>query len=451
MHMEQAQGTMKQHGKSYPDWRDEYKSKLVSAQDAVKMIKSGDVISMQGGTGIPPAIADSLGKRASELRNILCLQGFAVAFHEYMKPEYKDSFRIETIFLGPAERFCLSLGTMDFVPNNLNNLGQWLDSRNINVFAAVVTPPDENGWMNRSCFGGLSTKRSCDNADVVLVEVNKNTPWLCSDMFKVHVSQVDAIVENTAPIFEIPEIPITPVEESIAHIISDMIPDGSCIQLGLGGLANCVGHFLKDKKDLGAHTEVVSNSIMELIKCGALNGSKKNIMKGKIPFTFTVGTKELWEFMDHNEMFMGYEIEQLNDPSWIAQNDNMVSVNNALMVDLTGQVASESIGTLQYSATGGQVNYVQGARWAKNGKSILALPATRIDKEGKMHSRILPTFSEGTIVTTSRNDVQWVVTEYGAANLYNKSLSYRVKELINLAHPDFRDQLTFEANKNKWI
>jgi 4-hydroxybutyrate CoA-transferase len=368
-----------------------------------------------------------------------------------MKPEHKESFRVETVFIGPAERFCMAMGTVDFVPNHLSNLGRWMDTKNINVVVAVVTPPDENGWMNRSCFGGLCTERAIDNADVVLVEVNNNTPWLNSDVFKVHVSQVDAIVENTVPLFEIPEIPITPVEESIAHIIADMIPDGSCIQLGLGGLANCVGHFLKDKKDLGAHTEVVSNSIMELIKCGALNCSKKNIMKGKIPFTFCVGTRELWEFMDRNEMFMGFEIEKVNDPNWIAQNDNMVSVNNALMVDLTGQVASESIGTTQYSATGGQVNYVQGAQRAKNGKSILALPATRVDGDGKMQSRILPTFPEGTIVTASRNDVQWIVTEYGAANLYNKSVSYRAKELIKLAHPDFRDQMTFEAKKQKWI
>lgn len=449
--MSQSQVVKKQHGKAFQNWQDEYREKLCSPADAARLINSGDVIAMQGGTGIPPAIADAIGKRASELRGITCLQGFALAFHEYMKPEHKDSFRVETVFIGPAERFCMAMGTVDFVPNHLGNLGRWMDTKNINVVVAVVTPPDENGYMNRSCFGGLCTERAIDNADVVLVEVNKNTPWLCSDVFQVHVSQVDAIVENTLPLFEIPEIPITPVEESIAHIIADMIPDGSCIQLGLGGLANCVGHFLKDKKDLGAHTEVVSNSIMELVKCGALNCSKKNIMTGKIPFTFCVGTKELWEFMDHNEMFMGFEIEKVNDPNWISQNDNMVSVNNALMVDLTGQVASESIGTTQYSATGGQVNFVQGAQRAKNGKSILALPSTRVDKEGKVYSRILPTFPEGTIVTASRNDVQWIVTEYGATNLYNKSVSYRAKELIRISHPDFRDQMTFEAKQHKWI
>jgi 4-hydroxybutyrate CoA-transferase len=449
--MSNTQSAKKQHGQSFATWQEEYKSKLTTAQNAVKMIKSGDVIAMQGGTGIPPAIADALGKRGPELKGVKCLQGFAVAFHEYMKPDYRDSFRVETVFIGPAERFCMAMGTVDFVPNHLNNLGRWMDTKNINVVVAVVTPPDENGYMNRSCFGGLCPERTIENADVVLVEVNSNTPWLCSDAFKVHVSQVDAIVLNTAPLFEIPEIEITPVEESIAHIIADMIPDGSCIQLGLGGLANCIGHFLKDKKHLGAHTEVVSNSLMELIKCGALDCSEKNIMKGKIPFTFCVGTKELWEFMDRNEMFVGYEIEKVNDPNFISQNDNMVSVNNALMVDLTGQVASESIGTNQFSATGGQVNYVHGAQRSKNGKSILALPSTRVDKEGVMHSRIMPTLPEGTIVTTSRNDVQWIVTEYGAVCLNNMPVSYRAKELIRISHPDFRDQMTFEAKKHKWL
>ncbi|MGE5454638.1 MAG: acetyl-CoA hydrolase/transferase family protein, partial [Methylocystaceae bacterium] len=306
-------------------------------------------------------------------------------------------------------------------------------------------------YMNRSCFGGLCTKRLVDSAETLVVEVNRNTPWLNSEVFKVHVSQCTAIVENDAPLFEIPEIPITAVETEIAGRIADMVADGSTIQLGLGGLANCIGHFLKDKKDLGVHAEVISNSIMELIKCGAINGSKKSFYPGKIPYTFCVGTKELWQFMDHNDTFIGFEIEYVNDPNVIAQNDNMVSVNNALMVDLTGQVAAESIGTFQYSATGGQVNFVLGAQRAKNGKSILALPATGVRKDGTVFSRITPTLPEGTVVTTSRNDVEWLVTEYGAARMSFKPISWRVKQLISLAHPDFRDEMQFAARKNGWL
>lgn len=432
-------------------WREEYQRRLCTADEAAKLINSNDRIAIQGGTGIPPAFAAAVAKRAPELKNVVFGQGFALAFHDYMKPEFKESFRVETVFLGPAERYCLQFGTVDFVPNHLGNLGRWIDETGFNKVAAVVTPPDENGYMNRSCFGGLCTKRMIERADTVVVEVNEKTPWLCSDAFQVHVSQCDAIIENTTALFEIPEIPITKVEEQIAAHIYDMIPDGSTIQLGLGGLANCIGHFLKDKKDLGVHTEVVSNSIMELIKCGAVNGSKKTLLPGKVAYTFCVGTKELWDFMDHNEMFIGFEIENVNNPAIIALNDNMVSVNNALMVDLTGQAASESIGTKQYSATGGQMNYVLGAQQAKNGISILALPATRTDKEGKVHSRILSVFPQGTIVSTSRNDVQWIVTEYGAVKLTNKSISWRAQNLISIAHPDFREELSYQAKQLGWI
>lgn len=435
------------------NWREEYKKKLVTAEEAARLICDHDVVAMQGGNGIPPAFAEALGKRASELRNVHLVQGFALGFYEYMKPECKESFRVETVFMGPAERLCLQWGTADFVPIHLGSLGAWLDYRGINKVAAVVTPPDENGYMNRSCFGGLCTRRVVERAEKVIVEVNENTPYLYShdDVFQVHVSEVDAIIENHVPLFEIPEIPITEVEKKIAAYIVDMIPDGATIQLGLGGLANCVGHFLKDKKDLGVHTEVVSNSIMELIKCGAVNNSKKTLFPGKVAYTFCVGTRELWDFMNKNEIFLGFEIETVNNPFIIAQNDNIVSVNNAIMIDLTGQVASESIGTFQYSATGGQVNFVIGAQMAKNGKSILALPSTYTDKNGVLRSRILAKLPEGTVVTTSRNDVEWVVTEYGAARLKYKPLSWRVKELIKLAHPDFRDQLTFEAKSIGWI
>lgn len=432
-------------------WREEYKRKLTTADEAAKLISNNDRVSIQGGTGIPPAFMAALAKRAPELRGVVLGQGFALAFHDHMKPEYKDSFHIETAFMGPAERFCLEMGTADFVPFHLGNAGKWYDETPFKKVACVVTPPDEYGYMNRSCFGGLCTKRLCDRAEKLIVEVNENTPWLYSDVFNVHVSQCDAIIENTQPITEIPEIPVTPVEEKIAQYIADMIPNGSTIQLGLGGLANCIGHFLKDKKDLGIHSEVVSNSIMELVKCGAVNGSKKTLLPGKVAYTFCVGTSELNKFLDHNEMFHAFEIEIINNPTFIARNNNFVSVNNALMVDLTGQIASESIGTRQYSATGGQAQFVQGARLAPGGKSIIALPSTRTDKEGKTHSRIVPVFPIGTVVSSSRNDVQWVVTEYGGVDLTFKSLSSRVRDLIGIAHPDFRDELEFDAKKIGWI
>lgn len=434
-------------------WKEEYQSKLTTAEKVAETIKSGDHIGVGGGTGIPPKIADAIGRRAGEITDVKFGQGFALRLHEYMKPEHKSHFRIETIFMGPAERMCLEWGTCDFVPNHLGSMIKWATDFKPNKVAMVVSPPNEEGYMNRSLFAGLVPKQLIDNCEYIAVEVNENTPWLCSDnnVFDIHVSQVDAIVENHEPLFEIPEIPITDVEKQIAGNIVDMIPNGSTVQLGLGGLANCIGYFLKDKRDLGIHSEVVSDSIMELVKCGAVNGSKKTLYPGKVVYTFAVGTRELHKFLHKNPEFIAFEIAKTNDPYFIAKNDNIVSINNALMVDLTGQVASESIGPAQFSATGGQVNFVLGSQMAKNGKSIIALPSTRTDEEGNMHSRILDMFPMGTIVTTSRNDVEWIVTEYGAVRLTNKSISVRVKSLISIAHPDFRDELTFKAKKLRWI
>jgi 4-hydroxybutyrate CoA-transferase len=292
-----------------------------------------------------------------------------------------------------------------------------------------------------------------ERCEYIAVEVNEHIPWVCSDenVFAIHVSEVNAIVENHFPIPEVEDIPVTPVEEKLAAIIADMIPDGATVQLGYGGLANCIGYFLKSKKNLGIHTEVFSNSMMELVKCGTVNGSKKTLFPGKVIYTFAVGNQQLFDFLDHNETVVACEIGKVNNPKIIAANDNIVSVNNALSVDLTGQVASETIGTRQYTATGGQVNFVLGSQMAKNGKSLIALPSTYKDKEGKIRSRIVSMFPMGTVVTTSRNDVEWVVTEHGAVRLTNKPVSQRVKSLISIAHPDFRDELNFTARKQLWI
>lgn len=432
-------------------WQKEYQDKLVTPEYVASFFNSGDTIGLGGGTGIPPAIGKAFGARAGELENVTVLQGFATAIHDYMLPKYKGRVQIQTIFVGPAERLCMDWGTLDFVPNHLGSMLEWAQDANPTKVAFMVTPPDENGYMNLSLFAGLVPRSVREKADLIFVEVNRNTPWLTSSDFQIHVSQVTGIVENDSPLFEIPEIPITSVEERIAAEIADMIPDGSTIQLGLGGLANSIGHFLKHKKHLGIHSEVVSNSIMELFKCGAADNSRKTHLPGKSVYTFSVGTQELYSFLDKNPDFIAYEIAYTNDPAIIALNDNIVSVNNAISLDLTGQVASESVGTKQYSATGGQVNFVLGSQMAKNGKSILALSSTYQDKEGNLFSRITPTFEPGTIVSTSRNDVQWIVTEYGSAMLKNKSISSRVKQLINIAHPDFRDQLTFDAKKIGWI
>lgn len=433
------------------NWREDYKRKLTTAEEVAKAFKSGDVVSMCGGCNVPHAIASAIAHRAGDITDVTFCQALVLQIPEYMKPEYKEHFRVESVFLGAGER--QHPEWVDPVPKHLGSTHKWLADVGVNKAAVMVSPPDENGYMVRSLYGGLLPRKIIAGCEYLAVEVNRHMPWVCSDdnCFAIHVSQADAIVENDLLLPEVPDIKITPVEEQMAAIIVDMIPDGSTVQLGLGGLANCIGYFLKEKKDLGIYTEVLSNSMMELVKCGAVNNTKKTIYPGKVIYTFGVGTRDLFSFLNHNEDFLAGEIENINDPNTIAKNDNFISVNNALMVDLTGQVASESIGPRQFSATGGQVNFVLGSQMAKNSKSIIALPSTRTDKEGKLHSRILDVFPPATVVTTSRNDVEWVVTEYGAVRLTSKSVSRRVQSLISIAHPDFRDELTFRARKFKWI
>lgn len=432
-------------------WQDSYQQKLSSAEDIAAMIKSGDIIAMGGGSCVPEAFADAMTARGKELSDLTLLVGFALKHYDFMKEEYRDNFHIETVFVGPMERTCIKKGLASYVPVHLQDLGRWLDNKRPNIVATMVSPPDENGYMNRSCFGGLLHRRAFEQADKVIVEVNSSAPYLCGDDYKIHVSEVDHIIENQYQLTEVQDIEISDKQKQIATIISDMIPNGSTIQLGLGGLANAVGYFLRDKKDLGLHAEVVSNSVMDLMKLGVVNGSKKNFMPGKVLGCYLVGNQELWDFVDHNEDFVFCEVEYINDPKIISSNDNLISINNTLMLDLTGQAASESIGTSQYSGTGGQVNFVKGATRSRGGKSILSLNSTFTDKEGKLQSRIVPTLPGGTIISTSRNDVEYIVTEFGAACLRWKSVADRVKELVNIAHPDFRDELLFQAKKEGWV
>lgn len=435
----------------YQSWQDEYRSKLRTASEVAAMIESHDTILMPGGHCIPHDFSVELSKRVQDLKGVTICLGLALKLYDYMQPQYKENIRIETPFVGPVERICLEWKTAEYIPVHLNQLGVWQDARKPNVACFVATPPDEYGYMNRSCFGGLVPRRAMGKTDLVIVEVNPGTPWLEGDDLKVHVSEVDLIIESDADLVEIPDIPITGVERQIAHYIADMIPDGSTIQLGLGGLANAIGYFLREKKDLGVHTEVVQNSFMELMQLGVVNNSKKNFYPGKVMATFCVGDRKLWDFVDHNPDFIFTEVEYNNDPYIIGRNDNLISVNNALMMDLTGQTASESIRQKQYSGTGGQVNFIQGARFSKGGKSIVALNSTYTDKDENLRSRITPFLPSGTVVTSSRNDLEYIVTEYGVINLRYKGVSQRVREMISIAHPDFRDELTFQARRIGWL
>jgi len=439
-------------GKKYASWQEEYSAKLTTPEEAAKVVESNESVFFGGGTGIPSAFAQALGKRVPELKNIMISQGYAMGLFDYMKPENRESFHIETMFVGPMERVCMEWGVAQLKPMHLSDIPAAATYAACNRVAFVATPPDENGYMNRSCFGSfLPNKELIRPAETIVVEVNRHTPWLNSDDFKIHVSDVDYIIENDFPMFELPEITITDVEKKIAEYIAELIPDGACIQLGLGGLANAVGYHLRDKKDLGMHAEVVSPSVTELVNAGVINGARKNFLPGQVVCAFAVGTNQFYEELDHNENYYFKEVGWVNDPDIIGQNDNLISINNTLMMDLTGQAASESIGTKQYSATGGQMDFILGAKKSKGGKSILSLNSTYVDKEGVTRSKIMPVLPQGSIVTTPRSFVEYVVTEYGVANLRLRTVQERVRALIGIAHPDFRDELTFEAKKIGWL
>lgn len=438
--------------KQYSSWREEYDDKLCSAEEAAALIKSDDRIAMCGGTSVPYEFSRALSRRAGQLKNVGISMGYAMGLFDYMKPENHESFYLETVFVGPMERICMEWGVCKFVPIHLGDTANYLNASDINIAVARVTPPDEEGFMCRSNFASFLDLETIRKADYMMVEVNKYMPRLIAPEFKIHVSEVDRIIEHHEPIFEIPNIPVSEAEQKMADYISDMIPDGATVQLGFGGLPNAIGYNLRNKRRLSIYSEVATPAMKDLIECGAVDGSERNFMKGrKVVAGFCVGTNDFYKYVENNNDFEFKLIGWINDPRNIAKNDNLVAINNALMIDLTGQVASESIGVKQYSGTGGQVQFIWGAKFANNGKNILAINSTFNDKDGNLQSKIMPKFPENTVVTTSRNDVEYIVTEYGVAYLKYKSILERTKALINVAHPDFRDELKFEAKKRRWL
>lgn len=438
--------------RSYGSWREEYNAKLCSAEDAAALIKSNDRIAMSGGTSVPYEFSRALSKRTGQIRNVGISMGYAMALFDYMKPENHESFYLETVFVGPMERICMEWGVCQYVPIHLGETADYVHASNLNIAVSRVTPPDENGFMCRSNFASFLDLETIRNADYVIVEVNSHMPRLVAPDFKIHVSEVDRIIEHHEPIFEVPNIEISDAEKTMAGYIADMIPNGSTVQLGFGGLPNAIGYNLVNKKDLSIYSEVATPAMKTLVEAGVINGSNRSFHKGrKVVAGFCVGTNDFYNYVQNNGDFEFNLIGEINNPLNIAKNDNLVAINNALMLDLTGQVASESIGAKQYSGTGGQVQFIWGAKFAKNGKNILAINATFTDKDGNLRSKIMPTFPENTVVTTSRNDVEYVVTEFGVAHLRYKSIMDRAKALINISHPDFRDELKFEAKKRKWL
>lgn len=435
-------------------WKELYKQKLMSADEAAKLLESGDAIVAPLSNGQPLGLVNAVAKRIREdnLTDILYVSGVDVRWFDLYHPDLVGKVTVESGFVAPATRHGIGQGMFTYTPCRLGETVDMISRcRTVNACTMVVSPMDKHGFFSTGCnvdWGWEAAKVS--NPRVIIVEVNENMPRTHGNN-QLHISEVTAVIENHIPLVELPHIPVTDKDEKIGRFIADMIEDGSCIQIGIGSMPNSLANFLMDKKDLGIHSEMLTDSMIDLYEAGVITCSKKNFMPYKWIGSFALGTRKLYDFIHENPLVEMYSTKFVNDPYIIGKNDNMISVNGTMEVDLSGQCASESIGFTQYTGTGGQLDFVQGTWRSKGGKSFLTLYSTYTDKDGEVKSKIVPNLSNGMFITVSRTEVQYVVTEYGVANLKGQNLRTRVKELISIAHPDFRPWLEWQARKMNFI
>jgi acyl-CoA hydrolase len=421
-----------------------YRSKRGSAGDALEHLRDGDTIIVPSGVGEPPALLHALSDERRRFRDVKVAQILAMRKYGYFDHETSGHVRHAALFFGGASRAGGQAGWCDFIPNYFSEIPTLIERGLMpaDVVFAMASPMSPQGFFSLS-LGCDYTMAAVAKARVVVLEVNPNVPF-AHGQCHVHVSQVAALVESDDPILEVGLPAIGPVQEAIGKHVADMIEDGSTLQIGYGGIPDAVVMQLTSKQDLGVHTEMIGDGILKLVECGAVTNRRKTLMPGKMVATFALGSRKLYQFMHNNPMLEMHPSNFTNDPYIAGQNDKLVSINASLQVDLLGQCGSESIGHLPYSGTGGQVDFVRAANRSRGGKSFIVLPSTA--RDGTV-SRIVPTLSPGTHATTSKNDVNFVVTEYGVAQLRGKSARQRAQALIAIAHPDFRGWLGEEANK----
>jgi 4-hydroxybutyrate CoA-transferase len=431
-------------------WMEDYKQKLTNKEDAVSLIESCNRIYVSGNAATPYPLVKALAARKDSLQDVDVVHVLLLGDDPLSAPGMEGHFRHKSLFVGPADRKAVNEGKADYFPIFLYEIPKLFihgkGTLPLDVAIIQTSPPDAHGFLS---FGveDLATKAAAENAKKLIVQVNDKMPRTLGDCF-IHVSKATKIVESSEelPILEIYQP--TEVEKRIGDYIADLVEHGSTLQLGIGGIPNAALSAMDNKKDLGIHTEMVSDGIMEAIEKGIITGAQKTLHPGKVVGTFLLGSKNLYEFAHNNPLFEMHPVDYINDPFIVAQNDKMVAINSAIEVDLTGQVCSDSIGYRIYSGFGGQVDFVRGAARSKGGKPIIALPSTA---KNDTISKIVAHLKEGAGVVTSRGDVHYIVTEYGVAYLHGKSLRRRAEALINIAHPKFRDELTHFAKKQKVI
>lgn len=426
-----------------------YEEKYISVEQALSFVKSNDMIVTGLGAAEAGLFMGQLHTIAHRVRNVTVTNCLPTHPSEIYKPEYVDSFNVDGWFFAPQMRKAHANGNMAFIPNHLHLAAvKRLAFVKPNIYVGAASMPDKHGYISLS-LSNTYEKRMMEAADLVMLEVNPNMPYTLGDV-QVPVEDVDYLIRADYMPPVTPDLPFSEKDAAIGRLIADMVPDGACIQLGIGGIPNAVAAALETKNDLGVHTEMLTSGMMRLAKMGVINGKRKQINRGKMVTTFAMGIPELYEFMDYNPGIAVMDGAWTNDPYTIAQNDNQISINTSIEVDLTGQCASESIGSRQFSGTGGQADTAIGAQMSKNGKSIIALYSTAMVKdpatgERREVSKIVPQLMPGAAVSLSRNDVDRVVTEYGVAELRGTSLRDRVARLIEIAHPRFREELWDQA------
>jgi len=430
------------------NWFDDYRSKLQTPQQAVYQIQSGDRVYYGGNAAIPQALVRALAERAEELTDVQLNHVLLVGDDPLSDPAMAPHFRHNSLFVGPADRVAVNEGRADYVPIFLHQIPR-LFKENIvplDVAMLMVSPPDEHGFMSLG-VETLASQAAYQSAKKVIVQVNTKMPRILGDSF-LHVNRVDAIVEHTEALPNLVPKPATDIERRIAANVLELIPPGSTIQMGIGGIPDSVYESMVGDLQLGIHTEMLSDGAMRAIERGVVTGTHKTLHPGKVIITFAMGSDELYEFLDNNPLIEAHPVDHVNDPFVVSQNDNMVAINSAIELDLTGQVCSDSIGPYIYSGFGGQVDFIRGAAKSHGGRPIIALPATA--KHGTM-SRIVPFLKQGAGVVTSRADVHYIVTEYGVANLFGKNLRERAEALIGIAAPEFQDELEVAAKERKLL
>ena len=428
------------------DYQKMYQEKLTTPDKIARQVQSGWLLGMDTATSQTPAIMTAIAEyiRSSDITGVK-VQALldAYPFEFYTDPTLAGKMTGYSWFSSSAARKAVNAGYADIIPAYYRDFPTRIRTEyDYDAVCVEVAPMDRHGYFSLA-LNGSYIDAMLDKTKRIFLEVNDRQPrGLCGSL--IHISQVDAIVEYNHDLPVLPPVQLDEVSKTIGGLIAERIPDGACLQLGSGAIPDATGMALKSKHDLGIHTEMFTDSMVELIECGAVNNSKKQIHRGKTVTTFAFGSQRIYDYIDDNPAVEILPVEYVNDPDVICQNDNMISINAAVEVDLFGQVCAESVGTKHMSGSGGQIDYVRGACQSRGGKSFIAFTSTA---KGGTISKIKPILTPGAVVTTSKNDVDYIVTEYGVAHLRGRSLGERARQLIAIAHPDFRDELTFEAKK----